>query len=159
MSEEELNREFRHANKRNRLGSNAKCELCGEHDLRILRKVGKHILCPECHLESQGKVPIENHHPPGKNNGDFCFPIPANTHAILSDAQYDWPRETLRNPNKDPLLEIAAWFRGIHDLLIHLADKLLDWAYLLEIVSRFLAGVIGPNWLSKVAGEEDEYKE
>ncbi len=132
MSARELNRAVRHVRKRNRLGSRAVCELCGEHDIRVLFRKGKIIMCADCHLERQGKAPFENHHPAGRNNDDFNIPISANVHAILSDAQYDWPRETLSNPNQDFLREIAAWFRGIHDLLIHLAEMLLNWAILVK---------------------------
>jgi hypothetical protein len=159
MSEKELNRTVRHARKKNRIGPGASCEICGEHDVRVLQRVGNRLLCADCRLEIWGRAASENHHPAGKNNDDFSISLPANDHAILSDDQYDWPGETLRNPDQDPLREIAAWFRGIHDLLIHFAEKLLIWASGLEGLSTFLKGMFGPDWVSRVnkwKGEDDD---
>jgi hypothetical protein len=112
-------------------------------------------LCADCHNQVQGKPTFEHHHFAGRKNDNFSIPIPANQHAILSDAQYDWPWETLSNPDRDPLREFAAWFRGIHDLLIHLAEWLLNWATRLEALSKFLVNIIGANWPSKVEGWRD----
>jgi len=159
MSKRELNRAIRHARKANRLGPDAKCTECGEHDIRVLRKVGKIILCDECENEIQGRPRLERHHLAGRRNDHFNIPVPANVHVILSDAQNDWPRETLINPDQDILRVIAAWFRGIYDLLIYLAEKLLNWATRLEALSKFLASIIGSNWSSKVEGWEHEDEE
>jgi len=158
MSKQKLNRAVRHSRKRNRLGLGARCELCGEEDIRALQRVGKRVLCAECRLEHRGKPPIQYHHPPGKANDDFTIPVPANDHCNLSDSQYDWPWETLRNPEKDPLRQMAAWDRGTHDLLLHIAEKRLDWALELEKLSKFLVAMYGPDWVSSIKnwGDEDE---
>ena len=159
MSEHELRRAVRHAKKANRLGPVPKCKICGEHDIRVLHKVGRINMCADCHNEIQGESPFEHHHIAGRHNDSFTIPLSANDHAILSDAQYDWPRETLRNPNQDPLREIAAWLRGVYDLLDHLANKLLVWATKLERVSEILENFIGVNWSSKVEGSGNENDE
>jgi hypothetical protein len=53
-------------------------------------------------------------------------PIPVNDHrAVLSEAQYEWPKATLENPNASPLLAAAASIRGYVDLTHYFADKLL----------------------------------
>jgi hypothetical protein len=69
---------------------------------------------------------LDNHHPAGKANSPVTIPIPVNDHrAILSVAQFDWPEETLENPNGDPYLRMAASIRGFMDMLAYLVDKLL----------------------------------
>lgn len=154
MSEVELNRIVRHARKMNRLGHDARCSQCGERDIRVLRKVRGMLLCADCHNNQSGRSVLEHHHIAGKKNDESWIAIPANLHSRLSDDQYDWPTDTLRNPNSDPLIEIAAWFRGLHDLFVQLADKLLSWAIQFEALSRFLKKLIGANWSLEVEGWE-----
>lgn len=146
MSDESLKRSLRHELKRRRLGRDDVCPRCGEPDIRALQKSGESTICAECRLKEQGLPPYERHHPAGRSNDPFVVPNPANIHASLSDDQVDWPEETLRNPDGDIFHALAAWMRGIHDTLVHIALKLGEWAVTLEYMARFLEERIGPNW-------------
>ena len=148
MSEKELRRAIRLAKKRNRLGIEAKCEVCGLKDVWALRQVGKRVLCAACHLREQGKSSFEFHHVAGEANDDFKIRIPANDHAGLSGDQYDWPIPILRNENADPLLKISAMMRGKHIVDLRVNSQLPEWAPDLERLSAYLVDRIGENWAS-----------
>ena len=45
--------------------------------------------------------------------------------AVLSPAQYDWPKETLENPEELDLLKAAACIRGYIDCQDYLTNKIL----------------------------------
>jgi hypothetical protein len=66
--------------------------------------------------------------------------IRANDHkAVLSVAQYDWPRRTLENPEGCPLVAAAGCIRGFIDTICYLIDELLRWiAEMLEALSALL---------------------
>ena len=145
MSRQGLRRALRHASKENRLGAGAKCQKCGEADVRCLRQIMDEIWCDECRLALQGKPRYEWHHSAGKHNDRYAFPMRANEHAIMSDFQADWPEETLRNPNKDPLLWLAAWRRANHDFHSHQAEMDDIVATLLEDIAEFWRQ-IRPDW-------------
>jgi hypothetical protein len=107
--------------KQERLGDDDTCQLCGESDVRALRQVElsspadeniQVTLCASCHVQLQGRRITEEHHPAGRANDPFTVPIPATEHAVLTDWQYDWPRETWTNPDGSPLLRAAASLRG-----------------------------------------------
>ena len=149
MSTRELRRAVRHASKVDRLGADASCEVCGERDVRVLRKVGARVLCANCHKKLQGQRPFEQHHIAGRKNSDATIPLPANLHSILSDAQYDWPSITLRNPSGNQFIRIAAWFRGIHDLLAQLTVMLQTRAEWFEVFSAVLENNTGSNWSTR----------
>ena len=146
MSKPKLNRAIRRAIKGIRLGKDAECEECGERDILTLQLAGGHILCAECRLTQSGKSGVERHHPPGRRNDPFAVPLPANDHAILSDAQQDWPSETLKNQRRDALHRQAAWLRAIHDTRQHMADSSLPWAIELETLATYLTEKLGKRW-------------
>ena len=145
MSESKLKRTLRGETKAHRLGSSARCLGCGESDLRALQQVS---LCAECRLRIADKGGVENHHPAGRKNDSFTIPLLANAHAVLSDSQTDWPRETLSNSAKDLLNILAAWLRAIRDTLLHLAEKSEEWAKLLERLAAYLSERLGAGWWS-----------
>lgn len=69
---------------------------------------------------------MDKHHPAGRANSPVTIPVPVNDHrAILSIAQYDWPKQTLENPNANPYLQMAGSIRGFLDMQRYIADKLL----------------------------------
>ncbi|MDP9357437.1 MAG: hypothetical protein M3R02_19540, partial [Chloroflexota bacterium] len=124
--EQELTTRARLERKRTRLGGDAVCAMCGESDLRCLHLVpqGRRdeaveplVLCANCHRRQQGQSVVEQHHPAGRSNNPATVALAANEHAIVSDAQHDWPRDTLRNPTGSPLLAASASVRGMGDLL------------------------------------------
>ena len=141
-----LRRLIRLKRKEYRIGKNAKCKYCSETDLRALDKIDDITLCRNCRLAKTGKSVIEQHHLSGRNNDDFLVALPANEHAILSDYQEDWPEETMKNPNKDSLLHIAAWLRANSDFCEHAIERGRSLADFLEKLSRALVKKFGSNW-------------
>ncbi len=67
--------------------------------------------------------------------------------AVLNVAQYDWPQQTLENPDSSPLLARAACIRGYLDTNEYLMDKLLrEDLEVLEKLNEFLNSKLGPKW-------------
>lgn len=145
MSDDTIRRKARHAAKADRLGQYACCVRCGDTETLHLQTASV-TLCAECRLLLQQRSTSEQHHVAGRKNDAFTVAIPANDHAVLSDAQYDWPNGTLRNPNGDPLIRISAWLRGIADIARHLIDLIPQWCTLLESVSANLRFRYGDTW-------------
>lgn len=139
--------------KRARLGQYAECADCGETEIRLLQRTrmgavnGTDILCARCRLIRQGQHPKEAHHLAGRHNDPTTAKIDANDHAVLTDAQQDWPEATLRNPDGSPLLAAAAALRGWIDVLQLMIDRTVGWIpELLEFLDRALRNVWGTNW-------------
>ncbi len=147
-----LGKTLRHRRKDLRLGPDATCTQCGEADRRTLQ-LSEVVLCAECRLAFQGKPTTERHHPAGRHNDAFIAPLPANPHAALSDAQIEWPQETLRNPDRDFLRILAAWLRFFADTFRYLSKQVLTWATTLESYSQHLASTLGPQWWADIAPE------
>lgn len=105
-------------------------------------------ICAECLRKLTGKSVFDAHHPAGKANHPSTIKVPANEHrAILSDAQYDWPKDTWENRDGSPLLAGAACIRGYYDTNTYLTDALLLWvARLLEALDKCLRERLGPDW-------------
>lgn len=136
---------MRHRNKQLKLGPGTRCAGCSEADLRALQRT-ELVLCAECRLALSGKATSERHHPAGRHNDPFQAPFPANAHAILTDAQRDWPRETFRNPDRDFFLTLAAWLRFFADTFCHLAEVAMEWAAELERRATHVTQHLGPRW-------------
>jgi hypothetical protein len=147
----DLKRALRHRGKELRLGKDARCARCGEADARALQRV-ELVLCAECRLALQGKSTAERHHPAGRRNDAFAAPLPANSHAVLSDAQHDWPAATLRNPEGDFLRTLAAWLRFFADTFRYLSGTVLVWATTLERYSEHLSATLGARWWADLEG-------
>ena len=143
---------LRHRKKAVRFGPGATCTSCGSRDLLSLQATDP-VLCAECRLTLAGKPTTERHHPAGRHNDAFTAPLPANPHAVLSDAQVDWPTETLRNPDHDFLRTLAAWLRFFADTFAHLSQQALLWATTLERYATHLAAVLGPTWWTTMTDE------
>src|SRR5262245_22530516 len=94
----------RESRRTRRFAPDARCARCGEQDSRALIPGPAPTLCTECHAARNGRSPIEWHHPAGRNNLEVTIAMPGNDHHILSDYQHDWPLDTLRNPDRSPLL-------------------------------------------------------
>lgn len=142
--------EVRRENRYELLGTrNPKCKFCSETDPDALTGKYPNIVCYEHLLISEGKQPIEKHHPSGEHNDpDFTVPIPGNDHRILSNRQnYDWPDETLRNPNGSILRKAAAAIRGFLDMLRLIIDRAVGWIPdYLEWLDSALNRHIGSEW-------------
>jgi hypothetical protein len=108
-----------------RVGLNAQCA-CGESRAEALIAGSMPVICADYDRKRRGKTPIDEHHVAGKANSPVTTPMPVNDHrAILSVAQYDWPTETLENPDGSPVLAIAARSRGYVDTDEYLKRQLL----------------------------------
>lgn len=94
---------------------------------------------------------MDNHHPAGEANDPTTIPVPVNDHrAELNVAQYDWPAETLKNPDRSPLLARAASIRGYADTNVYLIEKhLLPGAECCELLDAFLTEKFGSKWWKK----------
>ncbi len=152
----------REGKKRDRLGQYATCEDCGESDPRTLQQdrhdpkdgTSDGVRCAECRLMAQGKAPNESHHPAGRANDPATVPIPSNDHAVLSDLQLAWPRETLRNRDGSPLLKAAASLRGWLDVLRLILERTVGWIPdFLEWLDAALSVQVGPRWWETLGWE------
>lgn len=132
-----------------RVGIGAQCA-CGENRPRALIVRTSPIICAECKRRTKKRAIYDQHHVAGKSNHCLTIPIPVNEHqAELNVAQDLWPKDTLKNPNKSPLLAIAACIRVFVDTMRLLLDKLLAWIpEYLEMVDAFLTFYLGPKWWS-----------
>ena len=136
---EDRRREFRNNVKLWRLGTrDPRCTRCGEDRPPALLRQADSISCYECRLNELGRSSSEYHHLAGRKNDPFSVPLPGNHHRCASDLQTDWPRKTLRNPHKSPLLRSAARLRGLKDLLFVNGEYLSRIASLLEQLQNLL---------------------
>lgn len=131
-------------------GEDARCA-CGEGRPEALMKGSKPRVCAECSRKMKGHTIMDHHHVAGRRNSPITVPVPANDHrALLSPAQYDWPRETLENPRRCPLLAAAGLIRGSIVIDSYLIDEFLQpTAHTLESLSPVLAKQLGPQWWRK----------
>jgi hypothetical protein len=131
-----------------RAGKNTRCESCGETRLEALVRGSKPTRCAECTRKMKGQTIMDKHHPAGSANSEATLIVLVNDHrAVLSVAQYDWPRLTLENQEGCPLLAAAACIRGFIDTLYYLIDELLRWiSEMLEALSALLKEKLGPKW-------------
>ena len=127
-------------------GKNAKCKECGQTNPAVL-VFSRPKLCQDCFAQRSDRSTIEQHHPAGAANFDHIVTLPANVHRILSDKQNDWNRETLQNPEQDPLLRAAAAVRGFSETCKAMIDSLLYWVgEFLEQLSEWLCDERGSYW-------------
>lgn len=151
-------RAARRANKIEKLGFDAACAHCRETDIVCLQEVINEsnalVLCASCRASRQGRRATESHHVMGRHNGNLTVSIPPNDHACLSDYQYDWPKETLRNPSGSPLRIIAALLRGWINLLDLVMQHALGWTDFLETLDIHLANKLGSAWWTEIPSTE-----
>ena len=121
---------------------------CGEERPEALIPGSNPPICAACKRKQDGHSTNDNHHPAGAANDLTTIPVPVNDHrAELSVAQYDWPAETLENPDRSPLLARAASIRGYTDTNVYLMEKLLlQGAECFEFLDALLTKKFGPKW-------------
>jgi hypothetical protein len=128
-----------------RVGADARCA-CGESRPEALITGSSPTFCAACDRDRQGMTAFDDHHFAGKANSPETVPIWVNDHrAWLSEAQREWPTETLENPNGSPLLAAAAMVRGLIDTVSYLLKNLLWVAQILETLDAFLTKTLGPK--------------
>ena len=130
-----------------RKAPNKKCK-CGENRPLALIPKSKPVICISCDRMNKGRSPLDDHHPAGEANHSATVPIPVNDHrAVLSDAQWDWPDATWKNPSGSPGLAVAASLRGYCETNDYLTSQLLlRNALFLEKLEPFLVERLGANW-------------
>src|ERR1700733_11085488 len=108
-----------------RIGQDKKCK-CGEHRPLALVSGSNPKTCASCEREKSGQSPFDRHHPAGSANHPATVPVWVNDHrATRSDAKYDGPVETWRNPAGSPILAGAASIRGYCETSDYLVGELL----------------------------------
>lgn len=146
MSQSDIARTTRHTKRRRTLGPAARCERCGWDGLSALTKSEDGIRCYECACTDHGKSAIEAHHHLGQAVDAATVPIAGNIHRDLSDRQRDWPTVVRSNPQRDPLLWLAAAVFGLRDHLawwIDWIDRIGTW---LVAVATSLVERDGERW-------------
>jgi hypothetical protein len=130
-----------------RVGEGKKCS-CGEDRPGALIGGSNPTECFECERVRHGRSTQDAHHVAGSANDPITIDIPVNDHrACLSDDQYDWPKDTLQNPDASPLLAGAAQARGYVDTSRYLQEKLLlRNAEIFECLDKFMVEKFGPKW-------------
>lgn len=146
-----------------RIGRDAKCA-CGENRPEALIRTNNSITCAACKRRAHGKTTTDDHHFAAKANSAETIAVPVNDHrAVLSTAQYEWPKETLENPRRSPFRKAAAYIRGVRDMIRYLLDKLLWVAELLEATDTYLIKHFGTRWWDDAEITQwipkDKYKE
>lgn len=132
-----------------RLGTrNPRCSVCGLTGCGPAMFAGRvpSITCLQCVARLAGRIPIEQHHLAGASNDPATVPTPGNGHAFVTDAQRDWPPDTLRNPRDSPLRWAAAWFRGCLELLAMLIALAGAVPPVIELVDELLTDALGERW-------------
>jgi hypothetical protein len=130
-----------------RIGIGAQCA-CGETRPEALIPGSKPTTCFECDRKDRGYATVDNHHVAGEANSPATIPVPVNDHrAVLSVAQYNWPRKTLENPHGSFLLAAAGCIRGFVDYIYYAIDNYLLWIpEMLETLDTFLEDKLGQKW-------------
>jgi len=146
MTDNPIKTDARHARRQRALPADAQCA-CGETDARCLIPTGERVICYACQSSKAGRSDTEHHHVAGRHNLDTTVPIPNNEHRILSDRQQDWPTDTVRNPDRSPLLQASGAIRGWRDILILILERAVGWIPgFLEALDAWLCARIGPEW-------------
>jgi len=129
---------------------------CKETDPLALTGTHPSIYCYEHDALYKGRPWLEAHHPSGKANDPTTVKTPGNEHRVLSELQNStWPRETLRNPDGNPLLKAAAAIRGWLNLLYVVMTRTVGWVPAhLERLDAWLRERIGPDWWQEFLGWE-----
>ena len=139
----------RRATAARRVGAGARCA-CGEAHPEALIAGSDPVTCAACDRKGHGKTPLDNHHVAGRANSPITIPVPVNDHrAILSSAQYDWPKNTLENGEASPLLAAAAYIRGLADTVTYLVGQVLWVADMLEMADSLPGKRLGQKWWRK----------
>lgn len=122
---------------------------CAEKDPFALTGVDPYLLCAEHRADTEGRSWTQGHHVSGEaNDPEDVRVIPANDHLVVTlKHQSEWPRETIRNPDHSPLLQMAAAIRGWLDVLRLILERTVGWIpELLESMDAWLRERIAPRW-------------
>lgn len=107
----------RKAKTRRRVGQGAVCTACGESRAEMLAQRSRPKLCRTCYALKQGKKHTEDHHWAADANSPITVAVPVNDHAMLTDAQHEWPPGMRGNADGSPLVAAAAFLHGTADFI------------------------------------------
>lgn len=125
----------------------AACARCGTRDIHALVDSRQPVICYACDAHRRGVSVMEKDHISGKNNSNITMSVPANEHRNLNDLQHDWPTETLRNPDGNPLIVVAAALRRFLDMLKFYIDRTIDaLPQAVELLNSCLVSSLGARW-------------
>jgi hypothetical protein len=138
---------IRKATSARRAGVGAKCG-CGEIRPGALSKKCNAKTCQECRRKAENKSITDKHHPFGRANSPITIDVPTNDHcADLNEAQRDWPKPVLKNPDGSPLIAAAGCVLGFIDTVVYLIRKGLQWvAEMLIAADDYLRTVRGEKY-------------
>lgn len=151
MTSNSVGRATRRARRQRTLGPDARCTHCGWTEVTALSRSDDTTICYECQAVASGKQSSELHHHLGRKNDAATVALPGNLHRDLSDHQHDWPGDVLRNPERDPLLWLAAALNGLRDHVAWWVDWLEQIAAWLCSLSSVLQVEHGTNWSARLS--------
>lgn len=145
-SKDPMKAHARQAKAQRRVGEGSVCADCGGSEALVARSRPKR--CQECYQRKRGMKTTQRHHIAGRANSPVTVEVPANAHCDkLSPAQYEWPPETLQNPDGSPLLRAAGALRGSCDFIAELILQFIEsCAVFLEEVNAWLCDEYGERW-------------
>lgn len=145
MADDPIGAAKRRSVARRRIGADKKCA-CGESRPLALIAGSDPPICIECNARKNGRTIWEKNHPARRSNDDRTVLVRANDHkAELTEAQYDWPEETLKNPDGNPLLVETARVRGDIDM-----KRVIEGTPRhLEKLNAALVAVFGRHWWTR----------
>jgi hypothetical protein len=137
----------RKAKAQRRVGQGAACTRCGDGRPDMLVRSSRPKLCLKCYALENGTKTTQSHHVAGRANSPLTVEISVTDHRTLSEAQYEWPPETLRNVDGSPLLCAAGALRGTCDFIAELILRLIECcAEFLENLDAWLREKYGLWW-------------
>ena len=121
---------------------------CGEGRPEALIRDSNPMICVACQRKQRGHTTFDLHHPAADANSPTKTPIWVSDHvAVLNVLQHDWPKTTLENPDRSPLLAAAGRNRGYIETNAYLVDVLLRQnTEVLEVLDAYLVKRLGEKW-------------
>jgi hypothetical protein len=136
------------------VGADAICATCDECRSFALIRRRNPAICFRCDRIGRGLPPYEFNHVFGENNSDATLRRPINDHrAVLSVAQYGWPRKVRENPEGSPVIAAAAMRLGSRDEISYILTRDTSGEFLLDL-DTFLRERLGPRWWEGTALEK-----
>lgn len=123
------------------------CSTCRKENRAFALIRGRKLaICYRCDRVTHGRPPYEDNHIFGKRNSDATLRRPINDHrAVLSVAQYDWPRIVRENLEGSPLVAAAGMRLGAQDEISYILSRDVSAEILME-ADKLLTEIRGPRW-------------
>jgi hypothetical protein len=108
------------------VGQGAFCIDCGEQRSNMLVRRSRPRRCLRCYAIKHGRKPTEGHHLGAEANSPLIVELPVKDHRTVTEAQHEWPPQTLQNPDGSPLLALAGSLRGVADFIGELITAFIN---------------------------------